>query len=106
MIDLLDRHMNILEVVDKKGRIVIFTKERWTHITEPASPHAYMTTYLEEIRETLEKPDKIVKSVYDETKVNYYRYYKSRKEFLKVVVKYINDKGEIITAYLVRNITL
>ena len=47
----------------------------------PSSPHAYMTNYLEEIKETLIKPDKITNSIYDDFKVNYY---KERKHFFKV----------------------
>lgn len=98
--------MNIIfELVDKTGKTIVLTKERWTHITEPSSPHAYMTNYLPEIEETLKSPDKIVKSIYDEAKANYYKYHKSRKEFLKVIVKYINSEGEVITAYFVRHIS-
>lgn len=45
-----------------------------------------MTNYLEEIKETLIKPDKITKSIYDDFKINYYKYYKERKQFLRVIV--------------------
>ncbi len=85
MVNFFKTFMNILEVVDKTGRTIILTKERWAHITEPSSLHSYMSNFRKEIQETLEKPDKIVKSIYDEAKVSYYKYYKSRKEFLKVI---------------------
>ncbi len=93
----------VFEVLDKFGKKVHLSKERWDHITSPGSPHAYMTNYLSEIKETLFKPDKIIDSQYDR-KVNYYRYYKNRKQHLKVVVKYLNGVGFVITSYFVANI--
>ena len=39
--------INIFEIIDKTGRKIKLTKERWKHITSPVSPHAYMTNYLE-----------------------------------------------------------
>lgn len=63
-----------------------------------------MTNFLEEIKQTLIKPDKIVNSVYEENKVNYYKYYKNRKQYLRVIVNYLNNEGDIITSYFVRNI--
>jgi len=32
----------VFEIVDKTGRKIYLSRERWTHITEPSSPHAYM----------------------------------------------------------------
>ena len=96
--------MNVFEVVDKSGRKIRLTKERWKHITTPTSPHAYMTNYLEEIKQTLENPDKVVVSVYDDKKGNHYKYYKNNKKYLRVAVKYLNGTGFVITAYFVRNI--
>jgi len=96
---------NIFEVADKTGRKIRLTKERWTHISSPISPHAYMTNYLEEIKETLTKPNKIVQSTIDESKVKYYKYKKSENKFLKVIVKYLNGSGFVISSYFVRNIS-
>ncbi|MDO8467823.1 MAG: PBECR2 nuclease fold domain-containing protein [Nanoarchaeota archaeon] len=95
---------DVFEVVDKSGRKIRLTRERWKHITTPTSPHAYMTNYLEEIKQTLENPDKVVISVYDDKKGNYYKYYKYNKKYLRVAVKYLNGTGFVITAYFVRNI--
>jgi len=64
-----------------------------------------MTNYLEEIKETLTKPDKIISSISDENKVNYYRYYKKEKKFIKVIVKYLNGDGFIVSSYFTRNTT-
>ncbi len=94
----------VLELTDKSGRKIHLSKERWKHITSPSSPHSYMTDYLEEIKETLSNPDKIIRSVYEDNKVLYYKYYKSRRKFLRVIVKYLNSKGYVITSYFVENI--
>ncbi len=95
----------VFELIDKTSRKIHLTKERWTHITEPASPHAYMTDHFEEMKETLVRPDNITSSVHDDKKANYYKYYKIREGHLKVVVKYLNGSGFIITAHFVKNIT-
>lgn len=94
----------IFEITEKTGRKIRLTKDRWNHITSPASPHAYMTNYLGEIKQTLIKPDKIIISIHDDDKVNYYRHYKNRKQYLKVIVNYLNGEGFVITAYFARNI--
>ena len=95
----------IVEIVDKTGRKIRLSKERWTHITSLSSPHAYMTNHLEEIKETLIEPNKITGSVYDSYKSNYYKYYKDKKRYLKVIVKYLNGNGFVISAYFVKNIS-
>jgi len=90
---------NIFEITDKSGRKIHLSKERWSHITMPSSPHAYMTNYLQETIDTLIKPDKITTSIYDNIKVNYYKHYKNRTQFLRVIVKYLNGEGFVITSY-------
>ncbi len=95
--------MNIIfEVIDKTGRKVRLTKEKWTHIRIEHSN----VEKPEEIMETLQKPDKII---FDEREgVEYFfKYFKHKKwksKFLKVVVKYINEKGSVLSVYFVRNI--
>ncbi|MEX2017405.1 MAG: PBECR2 nuclease fold domain-containing protein [Candidatus Pacearchaeota archaeon] len=76
----------IFEIKDKTGRKIHLTKERWSHITSPSSPHSYMASYLEYIKETLIKPDKIINSFYDEINVNYYKYYKKNRKYLGIIV--------------------
>ena len=83
----------IFEIIDKTGRKIRLTKEQWRHITIPSSPHAYMTNYLGEIKQALINPDKIINSIYDDNKVNYYKDYKDKKEFIKVMVNYLNGSG-------------
>lgn len=93
----------ISEVVDKTGRIIHLTKERLSHIFE----HKGMDKYLEDIKNTLNNPDKIVPHNHGEL-YDYYKYYKHRKsnlKFLMVVVKYLNGKGFVLTSYFVPKIT-
>lgn len=93
----------IFEVVDKTGRKIRLTKTQWSHII---AIHAEMSNYIEEIQETLKKPLKII---YQE-KVNlkrYFSYQKHRKrpeKYLRVIVRYLNGEGFIITAHFVKNI--
>ena len=94
----------IFKIKDKNEKVINLTKGRWAHITSPASPHAYMTNYLEEMKETIIYPDKIIKSMYDNSKANYYKYYKNKKQYLKVIVNYLNREGYVITSYFVKNI--
>lgn len=94
----------IFEIRDKTGRKIHLSKERWGHITHPPSLHSYMTNYLDEIKQTLTEPDKIVDSVYEDGKKNYYKYYKNRKQYLKVIVNYLNGEGFVISAYFARSI--
>ncbi|MEX0920219.1 MAG: PBECR2 nuclease fold domain-containing protein [Candidatus Pacearchaeota archaeon] len=96
--------MNIFEIKDKTGREIYLTKERWRHVTSPISPHAYMTNYIEYIKETLTNPYKIISDMDNPNKAYYFRYHKDKKEYLKIVVNYLNGRGFIITSYFVRNI--
>ncbi len=96
----------LFEVVDKTGRKIRLTKERWSHITHPSSLHSYMTNYLEDVEQVLIKPDRISDSVYDINKANYYKYYKNRKQYLRVIVRYLNGDGFVISAYFVKNISI
>ena len=94
----------IFEVFDKTGKRIRLTDKQWRHITFPSSPHSYMVNHLERIKQTLINPDKIIGSVYDDAKTSYYKYYKDKKRFVRVVVKYLNGEGYIITAYFVKYI--
>ena len=94
---------HILEIIDKTGRKILLTKKEWEHITKI---HSEMANYLEDIKKTIEKPLKII----FQEKGNLYRYYsylKSRnhpEKYLRVIVKYLNNHGFIITSHFVRNL--
>ena len=95
---------NIFEVTDSTGRKIRLTKEQWNHITSPYSLHPYMANYLEEIKQTLEKPDIMVPHKYDDTKANYYKFLKERKQYLLVAVKYLNGEGFVNTSFITSKI--
>lgn len=66
---------NIFEVIDKTGRKIHLSKERWSHIRKK---HPEMENY-EEILMTLENPDKISSNLFDETTCFYVKYFKHKK---------------------------
>jgi len=85
----------LLEIIDKTGRKINLRKDRWAHILN----HPGMANQQERIKETLEKPYKIIKLKDDESTTFYFRYYKDFKQYLLVMVKYLNGKGFIITSF-------
>jgi len=91
---------NDFEVIDKTGRNISLPKERWEHIVE----HKGMDKYLEDIKNTLVNPTLIVPHKFDDNKRNYYSHYKDKNRYLLVVVKYLNGKGYISTAFITRKI--
>ena len=72
----------IFEAKDKSGRIIYLTDERWKHILK----HPEMSNQLEQIKDTLLHPDKVVKIEHDPDVRFYYKYYKERKEYLFISV--------------------
>ena len=92
---------HIFEIVDKTGRRVHLSNERWRHIRID-HPDIRET----EIILSLQKPIKII----DKGKNKYFcyqnfKYKKSPATFLRVIVKYLNGLGYVITAYFVKDIT-
>lgn len=94
---------NILfEATDKTGRLVYLTKERWHHILK----HPEMIGQLERIQDALIKPLLIKKAEFDRNLRYYYSYFKDRTtaNYLLVLVKYLNGKGFVITAFYTNKI--
>jgi hypothetical protein len=91
---------SVFEITDKTGRKIILTENRWEHIIQ----HKGMEQYLGEIKDVLINPDFTVPHFYDKTKRNYYKYYKNKKRYLLISVKYINGEGEVKTAFMTRKI--
>jgi len=85
----------IFETKDKSGRTIYLTDDRWKHILK----HQEMSNQIEQIKDTLLYADKITKDNYDPDVRFYYRYYKDRKEYLFISVKYLNGEGFIITSF-------
>ncbi len=97
--------MNIIfEVIDKTERILRMTDYNWDHIVKR---HPEVASQKDKIIETLEKPDKITDSLEDEEVKYYYKYYKnlpSPYKFVKVIAKYLNGEGFIISSHFVKAI--
>lgn len=79
--------------------MIHLSDERWRHIL---NEHPKLTGSMEHIKETLATPLAIKQSVYGENVHYYYRWYKERKRYLFVAVKYLNGSGHIITAFYMR----
>jgi len=94
---------NVFEVADKSGRKIRLTKTQWAHMIKN---HGEIVNYLEEIKETLVHPLKIIIQQSGELR-RYYSYQKNRKhpeKYLRVLVKYLNGDGFVITSHFVRNL--
>ncbi len=86
---------HIFIVTDPSGRKIRLTKERWKHIPK----HPDMVGQLEQIKETLQKPD-VFHLFEEDLQVRFYfKYYKARREYLFISVKYLNGEGFIITSF-------
>jgi len=85
----------IFAVVDKTGREIHLSKERWLHIR---LEHPKITDY-EEIENALKFPTKMVQSDRDVNVQWYYMYKKQKRNYLMVSVKYLNGHGYVITAF-------
>jgi len=92
---------HIFEVIDKFGRKIHLSKERWGQHIKPIHPEIQNP---EEIEEVLKNPGIVNPSDRDENVRWYYKYNKQRKRYFKVSVKYLNGKGYVITAHYARKI--
>ena len=90
----------IFEIVDKTGRKIHLSKERLKHITQE---HPEISSYINDFESILKNPTKIVS--YTSEITYYYKYYKQvQSKYILLLVKYLNGKGFIITAYFTKNI--
>ncbi len=90
---------HVFEILDKLGKLVRLTKERWSHIK---SDHPEMAAELENIMDCVSNPEFTKTSEYDQSVKFYYRYYKNRKsvaKYLLTAVKHLNGNGFVITAF-------
>lgn len=86
--------MILWETFTKRGKRIILNTERWNHLV---LRHPEMNEYLEEIKETLQNPDIIVKDNFEPSVILYHKYYKVRGIYIVTVVD--EDKGFILTSY-------
>jgi len=92
--------MNIFEITDKTGRKIRLTKERLSHIRRD---HPNVQEH--EIETVLLNPIKIIQK--STNKYFYYSYFKNKNssaKYLRVIVKYLNGSGFIITSYFVTHL--
>lgn len=91
----------VFEITDKTKRKIHLTKERWReHIKLEHSD-----VEVNEIESTLKNPDTIIQV--KEDVYHYYKYFKhrnSKSKHLKIIVKYLNGRGFVVTAYYVRTV--
>lgn len=83
---------------DVRHRTIRLTEERQRHLQ---ATHPEMADAVSHIAETLANPDRIVRSVTDETVELFYRHYPSTPvtgKLLCVVAKAATDDGFVITA--------
>ena len=92
----------VFKVKDKTGRIIYLSSERWKkHILQE---HPYLSNKLEDIKEALIKPTITTPSKYNADVRYYLRWNKLTKEYLMVVVKYLNNSGSVITSYYTKSL--
>ena len=92
---------HIFEITDKTGRKIYLSRKQCAHINK-----GHPNINIEEIKQTLTNPLKILAREQDDL-FDYYSYFKHKNlksKYLKVVVKYLNGKGFVVTSYFVRNI--
>jgi len=91
------------EVLDKTGRKIYLTKERLKHILK----HPHTSSNIETIKEVLKNPHIIRKHEINENSRYYYGHFKNRdplERYLLILVRYLNNKGFIITAFFTNRI--
>ena len=91
----------VFEIVDKSGRKVHLSRERWKHIT---FKHKNMSDKLENVKRALTNPTLVVPHKYDDKMRNYYLFLKLEKDYLLVSVKYLNGEGYVATAFITKKI--
>lgn len=91
---------NVFEIFDKKGRKVVLSRESWKHILR----HKGMEQHLDNIKKAILNPTIFYPHKYHPHKENHYLYFKDMKRYLLVSVKYLNNEGDIKTAFITRKI--
>ncbi len=87
----------LFQTTDPLQRSIVCNDERWNeHVL---SQRSWMEFWVEDVKRTLENPTFICCSA-DHNNVEVYYYIPAPMcKYLRVVVKFDNDQGEVITAY-------
>jgi len=94
----------IFEIIDKTGRKIHLTRERWKYTQK----HPHMHEHLESIKITLTQPLTIRHNEEDQTVIFFYKEFKQMdpsERYLLVSVKYLNGEGFVITSFFTNKIT-
>lgn len=94
----------VFEIIDKNGKLVHLTEERWKHIKS----HPFMHNQLEGIKNALTKPLTIRKEEDEGDVLYFYLEFKKNnpaERYLMVAAKYLNGDGFIITAFFTNKVT-
>jgi hypothetical protein len=94
----------LLELIDKTGRKIHLSEERYKHIQK----HPYMHDSLETIKRAIQNPTTLRYNEEDDTIRFFYKEFKENNSFEKylfVSVKYLNGEGFIITSFYTNKIT-
>ena len=92
----------IFEIMDKTGRKIHLTDERLNHIKK--HPEFSGQNILSIIEQTIKNPVKVTEYPLDPQIRYYYSYNKNRAskaKYLRVIIKYLNGEGFVITAFFV-----
>jgi len=88
-------------ITDFQGQLIRLTTQQWDHIV---GRHGYMERMQSEVRETLEDPEEVHKSIISPNSSRlYYRWYTATEKgekWMCVVVKFLADGAFISTAYV------
>ncbi len=79
----------VFEIIDKTGRKIHLSKERWGEHIRQIHPEIIRP---EEIENVLRNPEVINPSDRDQNVRWYYKYDKQRKRYFKVSIKYLNGE--------------
>ncbi len=85
----------VFSIQDMSGRIIYCSHERWNHIQK----HPGMSGSIDRIIDTLINPNKILSFEFDSDVHFYYLYFKDKREYIMVSVKYLNGEGYVITSF-------
>ena len=94
----------LFEIIDKTGKKIHLSEERYKHIQK----HPYMHDSLETIKRAIQNPTTMRHNEEDDTVVFFYREIKENnppERYLFVSVKYLNGEGFIITSFYTNRIT-
>ena len=88
----------VFHAKDLFGRKIVLTLKQYLHIIRREE----MKGQEEKIKQTLKDPDEIRRSVKDKNVLLFYKYFLNTpvsEKYLVVVVKVLNNRGNIITSY-------